>query len=85
MEAAATPTRAIPAGRLTVGQDVIVNGNYYYSSWGAEPHGTFSGFQGKISRIITNGPRRACPYHITTPAGGARGWVKREQIQGAGA
>lgn len=85
VEAAATPTRAIPAGRLTVGQDVIVNGNYYYSSWGAEPHGTFSGFQGKISRIITNDPRRACPYHITTPAGGARGWVKREQIQGVGA
>lgn len=85
VEAVSTPTRAVPAGQLTVGQDVTVNGNYYYSSWGAEPHGTFSGFQGKISRIITTDPQRAYPYHITTPAGGARGWVKREQIQGAGA
>lgn len=83
-QATAQPTRAVPAGQLTVGQDVTVNGNYYYSSWGAEPHGTFSGFRGKISRIITTDPQRACPYHITTPSGGARGWVKKSQIQGAG-
>lgn len=80
-EATDQPTRSIPSGQLTVGQDVTVNGNYYYSSWGAEPHGTFSGFRGRISRIVTTDPQRACPYHITTPAGGARGWVKKEQIQ----
>lgn len=83
-QAAAQPARAVPAGQLTVGQEVTVNGSYYYSSWGAEPHGTFSGFRGKISRIITNDPQRAFPYHITTPSGGARGWVKKSQIQGAG-
>lgn len=81
VEATAQATRAIPAGQLTVGQSVTVNGRYYYSSWGAEPHGTFSGFRGKISRIITTDPTRAYPYHITTPSGGARGWVKKEQIQ----
>lgn len=81
VEATAQTTRAVPAEQLFVGQDVTVNGRYYYSSWGAEPHGTFSGFRGKISRIITTDPTRAYPYHITTPSGGARGWVKKEQIQ----
>lgn len=81
VEVTSEPTRAVPTNQLTVGQDVTVNGNYYYSSWGAEPHGTFSGFQGKISRIVTTDPTRAYPYHITTPTGGARGWVKKEQIQ----
>ena len=81
VKAAAENTRAVPANQLVVGQDVTVNGNYYYSSWGAEPHGTFSGFRGKISRIVTTDPARACPYHITTQSGGARGWVKKDQIQ----
>lgn len=81
VQASTEITRAIPPDQLTVGQEVIVNGNYYYSSWGAEPHGTFSGFRGKISRIITTDPERACPYHITTQSGGARGWVKKSQIQ----
>lgn len=80
-QAFAEEARDIPAGRLTVGMDVIVNGNYYCSSHGAEPHGTFSGFRGKISRIVANDPQRPYPYHITTSGGGARGWVKEEQIQ----
>lgn len=82
--ATAEPTRSIPSSQLTVGQEVVVNGNYYYSSYGAEPHGTFSGFQGKISRIVTTDPTRAYPYHITTKSGGARGWVKESQIQAVG-
>ena len=64
--------------------DVTVNGNYYSSSYGAGPHGTFSGFRGKISRIVANDPQRPCPYHITTSSGGARGWVKKAQIQAVG-
>lgn len=80
VQATAEPTRSIPANQLVVGQEVTVNGNYYYSSHGAEPHGTFSGFRGRISRIVANDPRRAYPYHITTPEGGARGWVKKGQI-----
>lgn len=74
-------TRDIPAGQLTVGALVTVNGNYYYSSYGDEPHGTFSGFRGKVSRIVTNDPQRAYPVHITTESGGARGWVKQSQCQ----
>lgn len=78
--ASAEQTRDIPAGQLTVGALVTVNGNYYYSSYGDEPHGTFSGFRGKISRIVTNDPQRAYPIHITTESGGARGWVKESQV-----
>ena len=63
---------------------MTVNGDYYYSSWGAQPHGTFSGFRGKISRIVTTDPQRPYPYHIATPAGATRGWVTQGQIQGAG-
>ncbi len=80
-QASSQPTRAIPQDRLVVGQDVTVNGDYYYSSQGAEPHGTFSGFRGKISRITTTDSQRPCPYHITAPDGAARGWVARSQIQ----
>jgi hypothetical protein len=83
-EASSEETRDIPAGQLTVGMDVTVNGNYYSSSYGAGPHGTFSGFRGKISRIVANDPQRPCPYHITTSSGGARGWVKKAQIQAVG-
>lgn len=81
VEATSQPTRAIPRDKLVVGQDVTVNGDYYYSSHGAEPHGTFSGFRGKISRIITTDPQRPCPCHITAPDGTPRGWVARRQIQ----
>lgn len=83
-EASSEETRDIPAGQLTVGMDVTVNGNYYSSSYGAGSHGTFSGFRGKISRIVANDPQRPCPYHITTSSGGARGWVKKAQIQAVG-
>lgn len=81
VQATAEPTRSIPGGQLVVGQEVTINGDYFRSSHGAEPHGTFSGFRGKISRIVVNDPQRPYPYHITTQAGNARGWVKREQIQ----
>lgn len=81
VEASSEPTRSVPPDQFTVGQNVVVNGDYFYSSWGAEPHGSFSGFQGKISRIIANDPQRPCPYHIVTQSGGARGWVKKSQLQ----
>lgn len=81
VRATAEPTRAIAQDQLVVGQTVTVNGNYYYTSYGAEPHGTFSGFRGKISRIVANDSQRSCPYHITTESGNARGWVRKDQIQ----
>lgn len=82
VEASGEATRAVPPDQLVVGQEVIVNGDCFYSSHGAEPHGTLSGFRGKLSRIIATDPRRPYPYHITAPDGAARGWVERGQIQG---
>lgn len=82
--ASAEITRAVPQSQLTVGQTVVVNGSCWYSSRGDEPHGSLSGFRGVISRIITNDPQRPCPYHITTEAGAAKGWVKASQIQAVG-
>lgn len=79
--ATAETTRSIPAGQLTVGQAVLVNGNCYRSSYGAEPHGVLSGFRGSISRIITTDPQRPYPCHIAAESGGAKGWVRRDQIQ----
>lgn len=79
--ATAETTRSIPQGQLTVGQSVTVNGDCWYSSYGAEPHATLSGFRGQISRIVTTDPQRAYPYHITSESGGAKGWVKASQIQ----
>mgnify|MGYP001293273545 CR=1 FL=1 len=64
---------------LSVGDSVIVNGKYFYSSYGAEPHGVFKNFEGKISHIVAD-KKRAYRYHITTPSGGYRGWVKESQI-----
>ena len=85
VQASAEATRSVPKGQLTVGQTVLVNGCYFYSSQGAEPHGTFSGFRGKISRIVTDDPQRAYPYHITDENGAAKGWVKAAQIQAVSA
>lgn len=81
VSATSEQTRSIPKGQLTVGQTVTVNGDCWYSSQGGEPHSALSGFQGKISRIVTNDPQRAYPYHITDGSGGAKGWVKASQIQ----
>lgn len=81
VSAVSEQTRSVPKGQLTVGQTVTVNGDCWYSSQGGEPHGTLSGFQGKISRIVTNDPQRAYPYHITDESGAAKGWVKASQIQ----
>lgn len=81
VSATAETNRSIPAGQLTVGQAVIVNGNCYCTSYQGEPHGVLSGFRGVISRIITNDPQRPCPYHIAAESGGAKGWVAKDQIQ----
>lgn len=67
-----------PTG-YAIGDAVIVNGRYFYTSYGAQPSNVFTNFAGKISHIVgdTNRPYR---YHITTPSGGYRGWVAESQL-----
>lgn len=67
---------------FAAGDTVIANGKYWYDSFGAKPYGTFNNFRGKISHVATN-KNAVYKYHITTPDGGWRGWVKSDQLKGA--
>ena len=75
------PARETPQAQIVVGSIVICNGNYWCSSYKEEPHGTFNNFRGKVAKIVTTDPTRACPYLIVTESGGGRGWVAKDQIQ----
>lgn len=66
---------------LAVGDTVVVNGKYFYDSFGSKPYGTFKNFRGKISHMASNS-KATNKYHITTLDGGWRGWVTADQIQG---
>lgn len=72
-------TREIPQGQLYEGCTCIANGAYYYTSYGDEPHGNSSGRQVVVSRIVDQS--RPCPIHITTPEGGALGWIAQSGLQ----
>lgn len=74
-------TRSIPKGQLYVGAKVTLNGAYYYSSYGDEPHSNSSGRTCIISRIENTDDTRPYPVHVKTENGGALGWVKREALQ----
>lgn len=80
----AEPARETPAGQLAVGSICIANGNWYYSSYGDEPHGTGSGLRVVVSRIAD--ASRKCPIHVNAEGGGPLGWMNREslQVQSAG-
>ena len=73
------PAPQRPKTGFAIGDTIVANGNYWYSSYGANPHGTFKNFTGKISHIVADKSRKY-RYHITTPSGGYRGWVAENQI-----
>lgn len=70
--------RDIPKGQLYAGCSCIANGDYYYTSYGDEPHGSANGRQVVVSRIVDLS--RPCPIHITTPEGGALGWIAQNGL-----
>ena len=74
------PKQERPKTGFSIGDTVIANGKYWYSSYGDKPFGTFNNFTGKISHIVANKSRKY-RYHITTPSGGYRGWVDESQIK----
>lgn len=74
------PATERPKTGFAIGDTVIVDGKYWYTSYGDNPHGTFKNFTGKISHIVAN-KNRKYRYHITTPSGGYRGWVDESQIK----
>lgn len=77
-----TPPPAIerPKTGFAIGDTVIADGKYWYTSYGDSPYGTFNNFTGKISHIVAD-KNRKYRYHITTPSGGYRGWVAENQIR----
>ena len=72
--------RSIPDNQLTVGAECTLNGNFYYTSYGAEPHGSGSGRTVLISRIVDTS--RAKPIHITDTQGNPLGWVSAAELNG---
>ena len=74
------PATERPKTGFAIGDIVIANGNYWYTSYGDNPHGTFKDFTGKISHIVAD-KNRKYRYHITTLSGGYRGWVAESQIK----
>lgn len=68
-----------PKTGFAVGDKVVVNGKYWYTSYGESPFGTFKNFTGKISKIVAT-KNRKYRYHITTLNGGWRGWVAENQM-----
>ena len=78
-EAVPEPSREIPKGQLTVGAVCVANGPYYYTSYGEEPHGNGNGRTVVVSRMVDGS--RAYPVHVTTEAGGALGWMKKDALQ----
>ena len=73
------PSRAIPAGEITVGAVCIANGPYYSSSYGDEPHGNGNGRRAVVSRVVDGS--RPYPVHINSEAGGALGWASKDSLQ----
>lgn len=79
--AATEPARETPPWEITVGCTCIMNGRYWYSSYGDSPWGETSNKRVKVSRMVTSDPARAQPIHITTEAGGALGWTTKANLQ----
>lgn len=67
--------RANKKGKLRVGCTVVVNGKYWYDSYGAKPYGTANNLREKVNRIVT-ASGRAYPIHIS-----GHGWVKKSQVK----
>lgn len=72
-QAAAQAQRPVETPTLRVGAEVIVNGKYWYTSYGDKPFGTANNLRTTIFRIVESNP-----YPISV---GHYGWVKRDQIQ----
>jgi hypothetical protein len=72
-QAAPEPERPVETAALRVGATGIANGNYYYSSYGAEPHGVANNRSVTVRRIVSG---NAYPILIDD-----LGWIREDQIQ----
>lgn len=72
-QATAETERPVETPTLRVGAQVIANGNYWYDSYGSNPHGTANNLSTTVTRIVSGNPY---PVHI-----GSYGWVTEDQLQ----
>ena len=63
---------------ISIGSEVIVNGQLFGSSYGDAPGMTLSNYRGKISLVNESGSHA---YHVTTPDGGWLGWVLKSSVK----
>lgn len=70
---------ARPQTGFAIGDTVIANGKYWYTSYGASPFGTANNKTVKIGHIVADTTRKY-RYAIYTLAGGALGWVAESQL-----
>lgn len=73
--------RSIPKGQIYVGMTAILNGTYFYSSYGDKPFGDGNGRRVVVSRIIHDDTTRPYPIHVKMESGGALGWCKEGDLQ----
>ena len=66
-------TRDVPNTEIVVGSVCEANGNYYYTSYGEEPHGSASGRRCTVVRIVNKA--RKAPYNVRSVDGGSMGWM----------
>lgn len=79
VEVTVEPFRTIPQGRSYAGVVRIVDGSYFYTSYGDEPCGMTSGRRVLVSRIV--GTTRPASVHIVDEAGNALGRVDKDVPQ----
>lgn len=72
-EAAAETQRPVETPVMRVGAQVIVNGEYCYSSFGAQPHKVANNLSTTVTRIVSTSPYPICV--------GQYGWVQESQLQ----
>lgn len=75
-----TPERETPKTKIVVGSICIANGNFYYTSFGDEPHGVANGQRVRVDRIVDTS--RACPYLIYSESGLGLGWIAGSALTG---
>lgn len=72
-EVAAEEERPVETRSLRVGAPVVVNGKYWYSSYGNKPFGTANNLSTTVTRIVEGSPYPICV--------GSYGWVQENQLQ----
>ncbi len=65
---------------LSIGSDVIVNGQLFGDSYGGAPGKTLADYKGRINYINLSGTH---PYHIASPSGSWLGWVLKGSVKAA--